>query len=281
MKCDRLSQSYGGAISETKKTDMASMSKVTTNPSNGRLSLKVFAILVAGGVFGSLANLPYVLSLTKLPPIPMWQLLLGTTLQALVLMAVITGLGLWLGGKVGLGAPLLKAWLAGDSNALHQFQASLPLSLGAGAIAGVLVWLLENLVFRPLLPSFDQISIPAPWQGFLASFYGGITEELLCRLGLMTLLVWLGTKLTKQKRPGAEVMWIAIALTALLFGALHLPIMAQLTPLTSIVVTRVLLLNGFPGVLFGWLYWRKGLEAAMVAHFSADIILHVIAAALP
>jgi membrane protease YdiL (CAAX protease family) len=76
-------------------------------------------------------------------------------------------------------------------------------------------------------------------------------------------------------------MWIAIALTALLFGALHLPIMAQLTPLTSIVVTRVLLLNGFPGVLFGWLYWRKGLEAAMVAHFSADIILHVIAAALP
>jgi membrane protease YdiL (CAAX protease family) len=30
------------------------------------------------------------------------------------------------------------------------------------------------------------------------------------------------------------------------------------------------------GILFGWIYWKKGLEAAMVAHFSTDIVLHVI-----
>lgn len=27
--------------------------------------------------------------------------------------------------------------------------------------------------------------------------------------------------------------------------------------------------------VFGWLYWKKGLESAMIAHFSADIIIHV------
>ncbi len=41
-------------------------------------------------------------------------------------------------------------------------------------------------------------------------------------------------------------------------------------------VTRASVLNGIPGLAFGWLYWKRGLESAMVAHFSADILLHVI-----
>jgi membrane protease YdiL (CAAX protease family) len=32
------------------------------------------------------------------------------------------------------------------------------------------------------------------------------------------------------------------------------------------------------GVLYGWCYWRRGLLAAMVAHFSADIVLHALPA---
>ena len=31
-----------------------------------------------------------------------------------------------------------------------------------------------------------------------------------------------------------------------------------------------------PAVVFGWLYWKRGLEMAIVAHFGADIVLHVI-----
>jgi hypothetical protein len=35
-------------------------------------------------------------------------------------------------------------------------------------------------------------------------------------------------------------------------------------------------LNGLLGVGFGWLYWKYGLESAMLGHFSADIVLHVL-----
>jgi hypothetical protein len=35
--------------------------------------------------------------------------------------------------------------------------------------------------------------------------------------------------------------------------------------------------NGLVGVVFGWLYWRYGLLAAMIAHFSADVVLHTLA----
>jgi membrane protease YdiL (CAAX protease family) len=64
---------------------------------------------------------------------------------------------------------------------------------------------------------------------------------------------------------------------ALLFGLGHLRATAMLMPLTKLVVASALLLNGFPGLPFGWFYWKQGLESAMVAHFASDIILHVVA----
>ena len=97
------------------------------------------------------------------------------------------------------------------------------------------------------------------------------------RLGLMTVLVWAGARLTRTADPRPAVVWTAIVATALLFGAGHLPTTAAMLPLTPLVIARALLLNGIGGVLFGWLYWKRGLLAAMLAHFSADIVLHVVA----
>ncbi|MFQ6059014.1 MAG: CPBP family intramembrane glutamic endopeptidase [Anaerolineae bacterium] len=247
-----------------------------------RLTWKVFGVLMAGALVGLLAVLPYTLTLAgPLPPlpIPLWLLLILQTVQNLVLFAIAIGLGLWLGGKVGLGAPVLRGWLAGAPEARSRFQASLPLAIGAGVVVGVVILLLERIVFAPLLPeTLRAAPQPPPWQGFLVAFYGGINEELLLRLGVMTLLVWVGAKLTRREQPSAGVVWTANVLAALLFGAGHLPTLATLAPLTAIVVVRTLLLNGIAGVLFGWLYWRRGLLAAMVSHFSADIVLHVIGA---
>jgi membrane protease YdiL (CAAX protease family) len=75
------------------------------------------------------------------------------------------------------------------------------------------------------------------------------------------------------------VFWIAIAVIAVAFGLAHLPTMAAIgVPIDALVVTRSIVLNGVGGIAFGWLYWRRGLESAMVSHFSADIVLHVLLA---
>jgi membrane protease YdiL (CAAX protease family) len=42
------------------------------------------------------------------------------------------------------------------------------------------------------------------------------------------------------------------------------------------VIAQVLFENGALGVVFGWLYWRKGLIAAMTAHISQDVVTHVL-----
>src|SRR5262249_9684302 len=117
---------------------------------------------------------------------------------------------------------------------------------------------------------------PSWWAGLLASAGAGFREECWCRLGLMTFFAWVGVKVTRRSPPGAAVIWVADALASLLVGAMHLPQAAGLIGLTAPVVTFVLVGNGLPGLVFGWLYWRKGLVAAMVSHFAIDIVLKVV-----
>jgi hypothetical protein len=54
----------------------------------------------------------------------------------------------------------------------------------------------------------------------------------------------------------------------------RLPATAALAQLTPLLIWRAILLNGIVGVAAGYLYFRYGLEAAMLAHFTADIVLH-------
>jgi membrane protease YdiL (CAAX protease family) len=96
----------------------------------------------------------------------------------------------------------------------------------------------------------------------------------------MSLLAWIGKFIshTFDGHPTPAVMWVANILSAILFGIGHLPATALIIPLTTLVITRAIILNGFVGIVCGYLYWKRGLESAMVAHFSADIVLHVLLA---
>ena len=89
----------------------------------------------------------------------------------------------------------------------------------------------------------------------------------------MMLFVWVSVKLFKQIEPSKINIMISIFLAAIIFGLGHLPITASITTITPIVVTRAIVLNGIGGVVFGWLFWKKGLESAIIAHFTADIFL--------
>ena len=147
---------------------------------------------------------------------------------------------------------------------------------------------LELLLFVPLDP--DGIGVlqehaghTPMWQGLLASFYGGIAEELQLRLFLLSLLA-LGLRSVgrfarahqRSTLPG-WAFWGANVLAAVLFGLAHLPATAALIPITGIVVVRAVVLNGTVALVFGWLFRRNGIETAMAAHFAADLVLLVVA----
>lgn len=140
--------------------------------------------------------------------------------------------------------------------------------------------ILDIFAFNPFIdiPS-DQIPVTKWWQGLLAMFYGGITEELMVRLFGMTLIVWLFARITDKETEEIpnSIYYIAIFLTAILFGLGHLPATIQVFGgLSGIIVMRALVLNGLLGLWFGYLYWKKGLEYAIIAHMSADFFIHVL-----
>lgn len=244
---------------------------------------KLFITLLIASLFGIIAIIPYSLTLTGgLPPnlpIPLYVLLTAQIIQNLVIFAVAIFAGLFFAKKVGLGLPILEGWFEGKE-VKGYLKSILAISVGLGVLAGVLIVAVDylfSLAGVALTQVTFQINPPA-WQGFLASFYGGINEEILLRLFLMSLLVWIFFKIKRSSdgKPTKMGVWLAIILSAIIFGIGHLPTVAAITSLTPLIVARVIILNAIGGIIFGWLYWKKGLESAMICHFSADIILHVI-----
>jgi membrane protease YdiL (CAAX protease family) len=74
------------------------------------------------------------------------------------------------------------------------------------------------------------------------------------------------------------VVWPAIAVSALLFGALHVPALAGVAPLTLPFVARTIALNAALGLLFGFAYWRYALECAMFSHALVHVVFGVAGA---
>jgi len=107
----------------------------------------------------------------------------------------------------------------------------------------------------------------------LAAFYGEVTEEVLMRLFLTAFFIWAGMKLSRRGMPSSIVIWTSIVLASIIFGLGHLPITASVTAITPLVVARAVVLNGIVEIAFGWLYWKNGLESAIIAHFTADVFL--------
>ena len=211
------------------------------------------------------------------------RLIVLSSIQPAVLVAAAAAAGVALAPSLGFHSHLVAA-AAGDAALPAALAPEVPLAAAVGAGCGLVVLGLD----RALRPS-----MPAELRAFVAQqprtigttvsglLYGGISEEILMRWGLMTVFVWAGTRAVgdEQSEPRPAVVSAAIALTALLFGAGHLPVAAKVAPLTAPLVARTLVLNGIFGVATGWLYWRRSLEAAMVAHAMGHVVFALAALA--
>jgi hypothetical protein len=146
-----------------------------------------------------------------------------------------------------------------------------------GVATAAVILALDQFLFAgaslPRIRALGAESVPTRLLVVLASAFG---EELIYRVFLSALLAWLAllafARFTSAARPAA--VWFGIAASAVLFGLSHA---ANVTNIAHPVV-RALVLNGPSGVVLGWLYWRRGIEAAITAHLSADTFIYLIVA---
>lgn len=195
-------------------------------------------------------------------------LILLLIVQPSVILAVAVAVGVALSGKVGL-----RSWLTdrlrGDPPALVSF----PTVVGTLAltVAAAILALLIDLGFRLVAPDAFA-GMPGPDLELIprlsALLYGGITEELMLRYGLMTALAW-GVFALLRARAAANrqvVMWSVVLIVAVVFGAGHVPALSATIEPNAVLVIRTIAINALLGALYGWLYWRYALEHAILAH---------------
>lgn len=264
--------------------------------------VRTFLVLAVLNLLGSLAVAPYSHSLLEqvsrqgrgpVLSMPFWVLLIAQLFMAVVFNTPLLVAGLLLARRLGLGAPLLDAWSRGEP-VRERWRSIAPRALLVGAVGGAVVLILLQIVFEPSVTAeltrqgvtLPDVEHPPAGESLLASYGAAVTEEILLRLFLLTFLAWLGSLVAGKRdgRPRTGVLWTANVLAALIFGAMHLPQAKMLIEGASLgpwMIAQVLVGNGLVGLAFGWLYWRDGLESAMLAHFWTDIVLHVLGPLLP
>lgn len=258
-----------------------------TLPVKRPFNWKVFLFILVLVILASFAVIPYSFTVTSTPlDSDVMLLVIASTFVNALIYGGLAAAGLYLAGRIGLGLPFVEGWLKKEP-IRGKFRGVVVTAVAVGIVVGIVIIVLDIVVFGPPMQAeFQNLNVTLPetiqppaWQGFLASFYGGIVEEVLLRLFFMTLLAWLGGLVfhDSEGRPAVSVIWSANILAAVLFGLGHLPTAIAIgIPLTALFVTRTVVLNGIGGVAFGWLYWKQGLESAMMAHFTVDIVLHVL-----
>lgn len=250
-----------------------------------RYPWKIFWLLLMASVAGVAGLLPYLLALFGKAisagslPMPLPVLITVQLMQNVILFAGFISLGLLLAPKVGIEMPFLQRWFYRRPAESGLKNEALTPFLAGVALAALLLIIFYTF-FLPRIPEWPmgvEAAIPI-WKRLLACLYGGINEEIVARLFALSLILWLLRKIARQQSPQASpvIFWIANVIIAGLFAAGHIPAAKVFLPITPLVLTALVTLNGVSSLLFGYLCWKRGLEAAMLAHLSTDFMLHVV-----
>lgn len=249
--------------------------KIKWDKKDLKLSLLMTTIVVLG-VFFIIKMQLQILNIQLPEGVTTEKLFLISIIQSFLLTFVSALFGLKLARKVKLDKGLLRSLYQNEAYRLDK--KSLSLSLLLGFVLGCMIIMGDKFIFSRFLDGLIK-----PYSFDISYFigaviYGGIGEEILLRLFFMSLLVFIIAKLFKQKENiSANVYWSAIVLAAILFALGHLPATMAIFPeLGAVVIVRMMLLNGIGGLFFGYLYWKKGLEYAMISHGFAHICMQLL-----
>ena len=199
-------------------------------------------------------------------------------LIAIVLLVSLIWSGLFLAQAIGLQASALTVWFSGQPPDLRFFGWAIGLGFAVGIVLISIIRVISRRAFPQIRARFtDELKFPI-WKRLVIAFYSGILEEIIFRLFLFSLIAWLLGQVWQAAdgRPATGALWLSNLLAAFLFGLVHLPRWSNLTRLSPGFILLIIAMNGLGGITFGYLFLTYGIEAAIIAHFIGDSLLHAI-----
>ena len=236
--------------------------------------LLLFAL--AGLVGGFLAGLDLLASYPREIQEQILAQCMNETMLAIVTGVQYAGYGLVLGVIGIILAKKIGLW--NDSLALKP--KSLAITVVLFVICGILFIGIDYYVFGRLIPPVADSYLVKPTAATIlgAIILGGVVEEVMLRLFMMSLLAFVLLKIFKNcdERGREIILVVSNVVSAMLFAAAHLPTTAMLFGITPVILVRCFLLNGGFGLVFGWLYRKHGIQYAMIAHGGIHLVSKVI-----
>lgn len=243
----------------------------------------LFAFGMVGVIALAIAFVPTLREVPELSTLSFPALVALAAVNSTVLLILFVVLGAVTAPRIDLTSHVF-AWAATGSGEWGEIRDSLPFAVAVGGGLFVVVAVLDVAFaqFTPFPAGVTLTDTDALSELFasvpMRLFYGGITEEILLRWGVMAPLayvLWWGRNRLGNASgvPSPAVMWTAIAVSAVAFGVGHLPALAATFELSVPLIVRTVLLNAIVGVALGWLFWRRSLETAMIAHAAFHVAL--------
>jgi len=168
----------------------------------------------------------------------------------------------------------LIAGAAAGNDLPEDWLTPLAVFLLVGIVLGALLYLTDRW-WKPWWSTPEDDDLIEAWRppNVIAGVtYGGLTEEVLMRWGIMAVILWAAVSIAGSGGdPDLGSVWLAIVLSSLIFAAGHLPAAMLGRKRSARFVVRILALNTLAGLLFGWLFWEWNLETAMAAHIGFHV----------
>jgi hypothetical protein len=279
---------------ESTITDTASDERLGGVGVNRAARRRESALLITLAVVGAVLEYPLALAIKSIDRSEIARAL--PFLAITIILSAMIPFALRISPQLGLpGAPLVAAKIAGEK--LHFSIRSL-IKIAAGyaflaALAGavVLITVIVPLMIAHPIAGGTKLPVPpvmklAPGRialvGALVAIAAAISEEIQFRLVLFAVFAWVVRLLTRESsgQSSRAALWFATILQAYAFGLVHLlPLAGSMFRSTPRLLLGALLMpQTWEGIVFGRLYLKRGLEAAMLAHAIMDVSLFALAA---
>jgi membrane protease YdiL (CAAX protease family) len=153
--------------------------------------------------------------------------------------------------------------------------------MALGLAVGLFFLAVMRLVIEPVVPAIGARIAAAGtlpvWRRVAIIYVAAVGEELIFRLFLLSAIAGVTARLLRRADPvsTAPVVWTAIALSALLFAAAHLPAWSAVSSGVAVPLT-VMTLNAIGGVVLGSAFVNRGIVAAIWIHAGADCAIQLI-----
>jgi len=252
------------------------------------------ALLMALAVVGAVLEYPLALAIKSID-----RSEIGRALPFLAITLALSSMipfALRISPELGLpGAPLIAAKIAGEK--LHFSIRSLIKTatvyalLAAVVGAAVLVTVIVPMMIAHPIAGGARLPVPpvmrlAPSRialvGALVAIAAAVSEEIQFRLVLFAFFAWIARQIARGSsgQSSRVALWFATILQAYAFGLVHLlPLASSMFRSTPrLLLGAWLMPQTWEGIVFGRLYLKRGLEAAMLAHAIMDVTLFALAA---